>query len=191
MITSSSSAILITFEVRLFDGGKWSLTQSGPLQNPPLSDPNSQWPPIKGWKVKGNSPPNSKRLRKGAGAHLLEEYIESGWKCESSFSFFPFVNFLHLYLPEVACWVTGRVKIWQSSASHGRPLQFPSKLPQKRVVCCYLSGDGGRFVGEGGNFVLFVSETKICQSQGSDINFDLWLKNIKVEGMTAEGLRGV
>ena len=79
MITSSSSAILVTFEVRLLDGGKWSLTQSGPLQNPPL--PNSQWPPIKGWKVKGNSPPNSKRLRKGAGAHLLEEYIVSGWKC--------------------------------------------------------------------------------------------------------------
>ena len=167
MITSSSSAILITFEVRLLDGGKWSLTQSGPLQNPPL--PNSQWPPIKGWKVKGNSPPNSKRVRKGAGAHLLEEYIESGWKCESSFSFFPFVNFLHLYLPEVACWVTGRVKLWQSSASHGRPLQFPSKLPQKRwCAACYVSRDGGRFVGEGGNFVPFCLKLKLKAWQQRD-----------------------
>ena len=57
-------------------------------------------------------------------------------------------------------------------------------------MCCYLSRDGGRFVGEGGNFVLFVSETKICQSQGFDINFDLWLKNIKVEGMTSRGTGG-
>ena len=154
----------------------------------------SQFPVTANKRMKGEREFSSEfKATEKRGRSTFEEYIESGWKCESSFSFFPFVNFLHLYLPEVACWVTGRVKLWQSSASHGRPLQFPSKLPQKKGsggVLLLVKG-WGTFCWGGREFCPIFSETKICQSQGSDINFDLWLKNIKVEGMTAEGLGGV
>ena len=147
----------------------------------------SQFPVTANKRMKGEREFSSEfKATEKRGRSTFEEYIESGWKCESSFSSFAFVNFLHLYLPEVACWVTGRVKLWQSSASHGRPLQFPSKLPQKRwcAACCYVSRDGGRFVGEGGNFVPFCLKLKFSKVRGLILTliYQSWRHDSRVTG---------